>query len=140
HGTMTPQSRFGLGGSGEGDAAAKRIMGTGAMTKLDQLNAERQRKFAEICTLLARQLGYGDFARIDLSYRKHIEREAEYQLSEWEETTELRTRAHIRPNTPLRRLLSDHQRICERILDEQDIEVGIWVYKKRGTRRRTLSL
>ena len=110
------------------------------MTKLDQLNAERHRKFAEICALLAHELGYGDFARIDLKHRKQIELEAEHQVSEWEETTELRTRAHIRPKTPLRRLLSEHQRICERILDEQDTEVGIWVYKKRGTRRRTLSL
>jgi hypothetical protein len=110
------------------------------MTKLDQLNAERHRKFTEICALLAHDLGYGDFAAMDLKHRKLIEREAEHHVSEWEETTELRTRAHIRPNTPLRRLLSEHQRICERILDEQDIEIGIWAYKKRGTRRRTVSL
>ena len=110
------------------------------MTKLDHLNAERHRKFAEICALLAQELGYGDFAAIDPKLRKQIEREAEQQLSEWEETTELRTRKDIRPNTAMRRLLSEHQRICERILDEQDIEVGIWAYKKRGTRRRTISL
>ena len=45
---------------------------------------------------------------------------------EWEETTEFRTRANIRPITPLRRLLSQHQHICDRILDEQEIEVGLW--------------
>jgi len=52
------------------------------MTKLDQLNAERHRKFAEICALLAHELGYGDFARIDLNHRKQIELEAEHQVSE----------------------------------------------------------
>jgi hypothetical protein len=31
---------------------------------------------------------------------------------------------NIRPITPLRRLLSQHQHICERILDELEIEGG----------------
>lgn len=106
------------------------------MTKLDQLNVEKAKKFAEICALLAHELGYGDFAGIDAQHRKHVVQEAEQQVREWEETTEFRTRPDIRPGTPLRRLLSEHQRICEGILDEQDIEIGLWAYKKRTQRRR----
>ena len=110
--------------------------GIGAMTKLDQLYAEKGKKFDEICALLARELGYGEFATISAEDRKQVELEVEQHVKEWEETTEFRTRANIRPITPLRRLLSQHQYICERILDEQEIEVGIWAYKKRGSRRR----
>jgi len=106
------------------------------MTKLDQLYAEKGKKFDEICAFLARELGYGDVARIDQDDRKYLEYEAEQHVSEWEETTEFRTRPDIRPSTPLRRLLAEHQCICERILDEQEIEIGIWAYKKRVTRRR----
>ena len=105
--------------------------GIGAMTKLDQLYAEKGKKFDEICTLLARELGFGEFATMGADDRNHVELEAEQHVKEWEETTEFRTRADIRPITPLRRLLSQHQHICERILDEQEIEVGILAYKKR---------
>ena len=105
------------------------------MTKLDQLYAEKGKKFDEICALLARELGYGEFATITAEDRNHVELEAEQHVKEWEETTEFRTRANIRPITPLRRLLSQHQHICDRILDEHEIEVGIWAYKKRPRRR-----
>lgn len=105
------------------------------MTKLDQLYAEKTKKFDEICALVARELGYGEFATINPEDRNQVEREAEQYVKEWEETIELRTRFNIRPITPLRRLLTDHQNICERILDEQDIEAGLWAYK-RGTRSR----
>jgi hypothetical protein len=115
-------------------AAANKV-GIGAMTKLDQLYAEKGKKFDEICALLALELGYGEFATITAEDRNHVEREAEQHLKEWEETTEFRTRANIRPITPLRRLLSQHQHICDRILDEHEIEVGIWAYKKRPRRR-----
>ena len=84
------------------------------MTKLDQLYAEKGKKFDEICALLARELGYGEFATIGAEDRNHVELEAEQRVKEWEETTEFRTRANIRPITPLRRLLSQHQHICER--------------------------
>jgi hypothetical protein len=105
------------------------------MTKLDQLNLEKSKKFAEICELVACELGYRGLAAINPEGRRHIEREAEQQVTEWEETTELRTRSNIRPITPLRRLLSEYQNICERILDEHEIEVGLWAYK-RGSRRQ----
>ena len=100
--------------------------GIGAMTKLDQLYAEKGKKFDEICALLSRELGYGEFATVSAEDRNHVELEAEQRVKEWEETTEFRTRANIRPITPLRRLLSQHQYIGERILDEQEIEVGSW--------------
>ena len=106
------------------------------MTKLDQLYAEKSKKFDEICAQLADELGYGDFAKLSTEDRAHLEREADEYAKDWDETTEFRTRANIRPITALRRLLSQHQQICERILDEQEIEVGLWAYKKRGSRRR----
>jgi hypothetical protein len=109
------------------------------MTELDQLNLEKSKKFAQICELVACELGYREFATIDPEDRHHIEREAEQQVIEWEETTELRTGSNIRPITPLRRLLSEYQNICERILDEHEIEVGLWAYK-RGFRRQRRSL
>ena len=90
------------------------IEGIGAMTKLDQLYAEKGKKLDDICRLLARELGYGEFATISAEARNHVELEAEQRVKEWEETTEFRTRANIRPITPLRRLLSQHQHICEK--------------------------
>ena len=103
------------------------------MTKLDRLNLEKNKKFAEICELVACELGYRRLAAINPEDRRHIEREAEQQVTEWEETTELRTRSNIRPS--LRCLLSEYQNICERILDEHEIEIGLWAYK-RGSRRQ----
>ena len=68
------------------------------MTKLDQLYAEKGKKFDEICALLARELGYGEFARINPEGRKYVEEHAEQQVSDWEETTEFRLRPDIRPS------------------------------------------
>jgi hypothetical protein len=51
----------------------------------------------------------------------------------------LKSRPDIRPITPLRRLLSQYQNICERILDEQEIEVGLWAYKRRSRSQRRLA-
>ena len=109
------------------------------MTKLDQLYTEKGKKFDEICARLAHELGYGDFAKLNTEDRAHVEHEAEQYVRDWDETTEFRTRANIRPITPLRRLLSQHQQICERILDEQDIEVGLWAYARGSRRRRRLA-
>lgn len=41
----------------------------------------------------------------------------------------------------LRHLLAEYHDTCERILDEREIEVGLWAYKKRsqGLRRRQAS-
>ena len=67
------------------------------MTKLDQLHLEKSKKFAENCALVASELGYGELTTIKSEARHHVEREAEQQITEWEETTELRTRSDIRP-------------------------------------------
>jgi len=109
------------------------------MYKLDRLYSEKEKKFAEICVLVARELGLGDFAKLGVEDRHQVDLEAERRLKEWDETTEFRTRANIRPITPLRRLLSQHQQICERILDEEEIEVGLWAQKRGSRRHRQLA-
>src|SRR5262249_32694643 len=57
----------------------------------------------------------------------------------WGETLEMKT--GIRPITPLRRLLAEDHETYEKILDEQEIEIDLWAYKKRarGPRRRSAS-
>jgi hypothetical protein len=103
------------------------------MTKLEQLHIEKGKRFAEICAAVADELGY-DFARIDPEDRKYVERQAEQQVSDWEETTEFRLRP-IRPST--RSAASEPvPAYLRRILDEQDIEIGLWAYKKRKRARR----
>lgn len=119
-----------------GSAAKDR--GIGAMTKLELLYAQKSKKFDEICALVACELGFGEFSTIHAEDRNQVEYEAEQYVKVWEETTEFRTGLNIRPITPLRRLLSEYQNICERILDEHEIQVGLWAYK-RGSRRRRRS-
>ena len=57
------------------------------MYKLDQLYAEKAKKFAEICALLARQLGLGEFAKLGVEDRHQVNLEADHQIKEWDETT-----------------------------------------------------
>jgi hypothetical protein len=134
-GNLDLQGLFRVGGSSNGGrVAAPKNEGIGAMTKLDQLYAEQRRTFDQICALLARELSLGEFATASAEDRNRVELEAEQRVKEWEETTEFRTRANIRPLTPLRRLLSQHQLICETILDQQEIEVVVLAYKKRARR------
>jgi hypothetical protein len=109
------------------------------MTKRELLYAQKTKKFDEICALIARELGYGEPSKMNDSERRRVKGEAEYRLKEWEETVEMRTKPTLRPFTPLRRLLNQYHDICERILDEHDIEVGLWAYKK-GLRRRLAPL
>ena len=105
------------------------------MTKLSTLRAQKTKKFSEICAFVARELGLAGWPLVDSGDRRRVENEANQCVKEWEETVEMRTDPTLRPVTPLRRLLSQHHEICERILDEQDIEVGLWAYR-RGARRR----
>ena len=109
------------------------------MTKLDMLNAQRAEKFAALCVLVARDLGYGELQHLSEEDRNHIEGEAKHYVELWEKIVEMKT--GIRLITPLRCLLAEYHDICERILDEQEIEVGLWAYKKRtqGPRRRSAS-
>ena len=111
------------------------------MTKLDMLNAQRAKKFTALCALVARDLGYGELPDLSKADRNHIEAEAKHYVQLWEETVEMKTSLAIRPMTPLRRLLAEYFDTCERILDEQEMEAGLWAYKKRpqGPRRRSAS-
>lgn len=106
------------------------------MTKLTTLLAQKTKKFSEICTLVAHELGLAAWPLVDGVDRRRVENEASQCVKEWEETVEMRTDPGLRPATPLRRLLSQHHQICERILDEQDIEIGLWAYRRAAKRRR----
>ena len=108
------------------------------MTKLDMLNAQRAEKFTALCALVAHDLGYGELPDLSEADRNHIEGEAKHYV---DETVEMKTSLAIRPMTPLGRLLAEYFDTCERILDEQEIEAGLWAYKKRlqGPRRRSSS-
>ena len=106
------------------------------MTKLELLYAEKIKKFDEICALVARELGYGELSTMNGEDRNRVEDEAEQYVEQWEETVEMRTNPTIRPITPLRRLLSTYHDICERLLDEQELEEGLWAYKQGSRRRR----
>ena len=111
------------------------------MTKLELLYAQKSEKFGEVCAVAARELGYGDLSTWSVEDRLRVEDEAKLYVAQWEETVEMRTNFTIRPVTPLRHLLAEYHDTCERILDEQEIEVGLWAYKKRpqGLRRRQAS-
>ena len=64
--------------------------------------SEKGKKFDEICALLARELGYGEFATISAEDRKQVELEVEQHVKEWEETTESElepTSTHHAPTT-----------------------------------------
>ena len=111
------------------------------MTKLDMLNAQRAEKFTALCALVAHDLGYGELPDLSEADRNHIEGKAKHYVELWGETIEMKTSLAIRPMTPLGRLLAQYFDTCERILDEQEIEAGLWAYKKRprGPRRRSSS-
>ncbi|MGA8435094.1 MAG: hypothetical protein WB713_09940 [Methyloceanibacter sp.] len=106
------------------------------MTKLELLYTQKSAKFAKVCALAARELGYGELSTLSVEERIRVEDEAKQYVEQWEETVEMKTSFAIRPITPLRRLLAEYHDICERILDEQEIDVGLWAYRKRVQKRR----
>ena len=111
------------------------------MTKLEVLSAQKAEKFTAICALVAREIGYGELSTISEEDRNQVEDEAKQYVELWGETVEMQTSPTIRPITPLRRLLIEHHDICERILDEHEIEVSLWAYQRRtqAPRRRPAS-
>jgi hypothetical protein len=111
------------------------------MTKLELLYAQKSEKFDQLCVVAARELGYGELSALSLDDRIRVEDEAKQYVEQWEETVEMNTSPTMRPMTPLRHLLAEYHDTCERILDEQEIDVGLWAYKKRpqGLRRRSAS-
>jgi|ERR1700737_2578413 hypothetical protein len=106
------------------------------MTKLELLYAQKSEKFDRLCAVAARELGYGELSTLSVDDRIRVEDEAKQYVEQWEETVEMKTNFTIRPNTPLRRLLAEYHDICERILDEHEIDAGLWAYRKRAQRRR----
>ena len=111
------------------------------MTKLELLCAQRSEKFDQLCAVAARELGYGELSALSVEDRIRVEDEAKQYVEQWEETVEMKTTPTTCPMTPLRHLLAEYHDTCERILDEQEIEVGLWAFKKRpqGLRRRRAS-
>ena len=108
------------------------------MTKLEVLYSEKSKKFDQVCAVIAHELGYGGPSTLSVEERIRVEDEARQCVDLWEETVEMRTSPAIRPITPLRRLLAQYHDICERILDEHEIDAGLWAYRQRvrGRRRR----
>jgi hypothetical protein len=107
------------------------------MTKLEELYSQKSKKFDQVCALVARELGYGELSTLSDGERNRVQDEAKQYVEQWEETVEMKTNFTIRPITPLRRLLAEYRDICERILDEQEMDAGLWVYRKRVEKRRT---
>jgi hypothetical protein len=111
-------------------------MGDCGMTKLELLYAQKSAKFGELCSVAARELGYGGLSTLGVEDRIRVEEEAKQYVERWEETLEMRTNFTIRPVTPLRHLLAEYHDICERILDEHEIEAGILAYRQKAQKRR----
>jgi hypothetical protein len=113
------------------------------MTKLELLYAQKEllyaqksKKFDQLCILAARELGYGELSTLSTEDRIRVEDEATQYVEQWEEAVEMKTNFTTRPITPLRRLLAEYHDICERILDEHEIDAGLWAYRKRAQKRR----
>jgi hypothetical protein len=110
--------------------------GGSEMTKLEFLYAQQSEKFGQLCAVAARELGYGELSALSVEDRIRVEDEAKQYVEQWEETVEMKTDFTIRRITPLRRLLAEYHDICERILDEHELDAGLWAYRKRAERRR----
>jgi hypothetical protein len=124
-------------GINDGGSRAAAIQGgLQPMTKLELLYAQKSKKFDQLCILVAREFGYGEFSTLSTEDRIRVEDEATQYVEQWEETVEMKTNFTIRPITPLRRLLAEYHDICERILDEHEIDAGLWAYRKRAQKRR----
>ena len=106
------------------------------MTKLELLYAQKSKKFDQLCAVAARELGYGELWTLSVEGRMRVDDQVEQYVEQWKETVEMRTSLTLRPITPLRRLLAEYQDICERILDEHEIDAGLWAYRKGVQKRR----
>ena len=109
------------------------------MTKLELLYSQKSKKFDEVCSVAARELGYGALSTLSHKGRKEVEDLAKQYIEQWEEMVEMKTNFTVRPIAPLRRLLAEYYNICERILDEQEMDAGLWAYRKRALKRRRLA-
>jgi hypothetical protein len=117
-------------------ARCRHPRGIAAMTKLELLYAQKSKKFDQLCAVAARELGYGELSTLSVEGRMRVDDQVEQYVEQWKETVEMRTSLTLRPITPLRRLLAEYQDICERILDEHEIDAGLWAYRKGVQKRR----
>jgi hypothetical protein len=106
------------------------------MTKLELLYAQKSEKFGQLCAVAARELGYGELSALSVEDRIRVEDETKRYVEQSEEMVEMKADFTIRRITPLRRLLAEYHDICERILDEHELDAGLWAYRKRAQRRR----
>jgi hypothetical protein len=106
------------------------------MDKVELLHALKAAKFEEICGFVARELGLGHLSSLSRYKRSIVEDEAELIIERWGEMAEMGTCPNLRRNVPVRRLLSQYNDICGRILDERDIEIGIWAHQRRSQKRK----
>ena len=114
----------------------------GEIADNDKTRAQKSEKFDQLCAVAARELGYGELSALSVEDRIRVEDEAKQLAEQWEEMVEMKTIPTIRPITPLRHLLAEHHDACERILDEQEIEVGLLGLQgndRRRLRRRQAS-
>jgi hypothetical protein len=105
------------------------------MTKLELLYAQKSEKFGQLCAVAACELGYGELSALSVEDRIRVEDKAKQYVEQWGEMVEMKTNFTTRP-APLRRLLAEYHDICERILDEHEIDAGLWAYRKRTQKRR----
>ena len=76
-------------------------------------------KFSQICELLARELGHGDFNNLSDGNQERIEEEAENNIEQWYEGPELEG-IEIPNPTPLQRLLAEFTYSENEIIDRED--------------------
>ena len=55
------------------------------MTKLELLYAQKSEKFSQVCTLAARELGYGELSTLSVEDRIRAEDQAKQYVEQWEE-------------------------------------------------------
>jgi hypothetical protein len=80
------------------------------------LQPKLEAKFDEICNLVARHLGYGDFSRVvSEAERRTVIEEAQELTENWDEATF--DGWDLAPKTELQRLLAEHQETGKQILD-----------------------
>jgi hypothetical protein len=106
------------------------------MTKLERLYIQQSKKFDQLCTLVALELGYSEFSALGMEELDRIKCEAEHYYEEWQETVEMTSSLNIRLVTPLRRCLAEYHVISEGILDELEMVAGLSACRRRYQKHR----
>jgi hypothetical protein len=80
------------------------------------LHQQRNQIMDQVIAVIARDLGYGDVARLTPNQRDAVEEEAEDAEERWSMGAEMADPA-IEPRTPLQRLLKQYHNLGQAILD-----------------------